>query len=103
MSDESRLDRVYARLMLNHPYGWALYKKMTVRELRPGHCGYFDPDGDWHTLVDLTRPVETLAREGWRAPNAQIRNDCMPESMVWGPKSSSSVRARRVGGTIGTK
>lgn len=101
MPGESRLDRVYARLMSNHPYGWALYKKVTAKDLRPGHCGFFDSDGDWYTLVDLTSPVQELALQGWEPPHAQIQNRD-PESMVWGPKSSSSVRAHQLGGTIGT-
>ncbi|RYP58987.1 hypothetical protein DL771_011041 [Monosporascus sp. 5C6A] len=102
MPDESRLDRVYARLMLNHPYGWALYKKITTKDVRPGYCGYFDPDSDWHTLVDLTSPAEELAGQGWQAPDVGINNNKVPESMIWGPKSSSSVRTRQVGGTVGT-
>lgn len=101
MSSESRLDKIYARLMQNHPYGWALYKKVTAKHLRPGCCGYFDSDGDWRTLVDLTSPAEELEVQGWEPPDP-LKTNRDPESMVWGPKSSSSVRAHQVGGTVGT-
>jgi hypothetical protein len=101
MVEKTRLDRVYAQLLRNHPYGWALYKKTTTRDLHPGSCGYFDTDGDWKSLADLTRPDE-LIRSGWAVPEDPINRHGSSESLVWGPKNSRSVRSHCLGVTAGT-
>ncbi|KAL7792028.1 hypothetical protein V8C37DRAFT_381385 [Trichoderma ceciliae] len=101
MSGKSRLDRVYAQLLSDHPYGWALYKKVTTREIHPGCCGYFDPDGDWHTIADLSDP-DDVAGKGWSLPYDSISDSKAPASTIWGPKSSSSVQTRHIGGTAKT-
>ncbi|KAK5999137.1 hypothetical protein PT974_01526 [Cladobotryum mycophilum] len=101
MTDKSRLDRVYAQLMRHHPYGWALYKKVTKREIFPGSCGYFDPEGDWQTIVDLTGPSHNLVGQGWKVPCDKIHSTRSPESTTWGPKNSGSIESRSVGGTVG--
>ncbi|KAF7549733.1 hypothetical protein G7Z17_g6188 [Cylindrodendrum hubeiense] len=102
MPNKSRLDRVFARLLQNHPYGWALYKKATAEELHPGCCGYFDTDGDWHTLVDLMSSEEDLIRQGWDAPGNKLGNkDEEPETLIWSPKTSKSVVSCQIGGEAG--
>ncbi|KAL7910080.1 hypothetical protein GGI35DRAFT_447809 [Trichoderma velutinum] len=101
MPDQSRLDRVYAGLLRQHPYGWALYKKLTRRDIFPGSCGYFDSDGDWHTLVDLIRQSE-LTSQGWSPPSQKISNNQPPQSMIWGPKVSGGISSSSVGGTVGS-
>lgn len=100
MPDDSRIDRVYAQVMRHHPYGWALYKKVTRRDMFPGSCGYFDPEGDWRGIADLNDPPE-LAKQGWKMPHDDMRFPQPPDSVVWGPKSSGSVNFNHVGGTIG--
>ncbi|KAK4078310.1 uncharacterized protein Triagg1_3326 [Trichoderma aggressivum f. europaeum] len=98
MADKSRLDRVYAKLLSNHPYGWALYKKVTTQDMHPGSCGYFDSDGDWHTIVDLRSP-DDLTTHGWALPDDRINEIRAPGSTRWGPKSSKSVQTICIGGT----
>ncbi|KAK1979859.1 hypothetical protein LZ30DRAFT_595962 [Colletotrichum cereale] len=102
MPPDSRLDRLYARLLADHPYGWALFKKVTTNEIRPGTCGYFDSESDWRTLVDLTSDPEELARDRWKPPSIDLRDkNAAPEHLLWGPKHSNSVNSRRIGGSIG--
>lgn len=98
MADKSRLDRVYAKLLSNHPYGWALYKKVTTQDMQPGSCGYFDSDGDWHTIVDLLSP-DDLTIHGWALPDGKINELRTSGSTRWGPKSSKFVRTLCIGGT----
>lgn len=89
MPNNSRLDRVYARLLQDHPYGWTLYKKFTTDELYPGCCGYFDSDGDWHFIADLTAGKDLVTSRGWTAPDDEIvrsRHE-KSSSLIWGPKS----------------
>lgn len=100
----SRLDRLYAQLLADHPYGWALFKKATTYDIQPGNCGYFDTEGDWHTIVDLTSNPEDLVRDGWKAPGTRIGdNGATPDQMEWGPKYSNSVTSRRIGGSVGSR
>ncbi|KAI5458932.1 hypothetical protein BGZ63DRAFT_426245 [Mariannaea sp. PMI_226] len=102
MSKKSRLDRVFARLLMNHPYGWALYKKVTVKNLRPGAFGYFDADGDWHTLANLSGNQQDLVKLGLNIPDEPVKSSSQtPETLIWGPKSSTSVISREVGGEVG--
>lgn len=100
MPDESRIDRVYAQLMRHHPYGWALYKKITRRDMFPGSCGYFDSEGDWCGIADLNNRQD-LAEQGWKMPDNRIGSTQPPQSVKWGPKISGSVKSNQVGGTIG--
>ncbi|KAL6832825.1 hypothetical protein V8C40DRAFT_236106 [Trichoderma camerunense] len=98
MSGKSRLDRVYAQLMSDHPYGWGLYKKVTTRDIHPGSCGYFDSEGDWNTITDLSSPQD-LTSQGWTIPDDGIYDNNSPGLTTWGPKSSNSIQARCIGGT----
>lgn len=83
--------------MTDHPYGWGLYKKVTTRDLHPGSCGYFDPEGDWNTITDLSDP-QSLTTQGWTTPDDQLHDPEGPKSAIWGPKTSNSIRSRRIGG-----
>ncbi|PYI02627.1 hypothetical protein BO78DRAFT_351287, partial [Aspergillus sclerotiicarbonarius CBS 121057] len=101
----SRLDRMYAHLLQDHPYGWALYKKVTADKIFPGACGYFDSDGDWQTLVNLMDPT-SLSRQNLTAlekdeEGGEESSTCEPEILTWGPKQSGSIRSSSVGGEIG--
>lgn len=102
MRNKSRLDRVFAQLLQHHPYGWALYKKATTRDVHPGCCGYFDTDGDWHTLVDLMSSDEDLTQKGWKSPSDSFNSrDEEPQTLIWGPKTSKTVVSRQLGGEAG--
>ncbi|RSL54595.1 hypothetical protein CEP54_009804 [Fusarium duplospermum] len=101
MANSSRLDRVYAQLLCNHPYGWALFKKVTTKDIFPGVCGFFDTDGDWHPLVNLNDP-SSLADSNMTVPGTGIGKRREPESMVWGPKQSGSTSSNSIGSTVGT-
>lgn len=98
MPGKSRLDRVYAQLMSEHPYGWALYKQVTTRDIHPGSCGYFDSEGDWNTITDLSSPQDLIG-QGWTIPDEGIYDSNGPGSTTWGPKCSNSIQARCIGGT----
>lgn len=91
-SGKSRLDKLYARLMDDHPYGWALYKKVTTREIHPGSCGYFDSEGNWRSIADLSSPHD-LTNQGWTVPDDGIHDGRGPVSMIWGPNCSKSIQS----------
>lgn len=98
MHGKSRLDRVYAQLMSDHPYGWGLYKKVTTRDIHPGSCGYFDSEGDWKSIIDLSSEQDFVS-QGWTIPSDRLFDGKEPESATWGPKTSNSVQRFSIGGT----
>ncbi len=58
MSREKDWDVIFAKCFQYQPEGWAFWKKVASRRLRPGMCGYFDEQGDWQLIVDVTNKVE---------------------------------------------
>jgi hypothetical protein len=54
MSREKDWDVIFANCFEYQPEGWAFWKKVASTNLRPGMCGYFDEQGDWQLVVDIT-------------------------------------------------
>lgn len=98
MAGEARLDRVYAELMLVQPWGWALYKKVLAKDIKPGMCGYFDAEGDWQLILDLEDRGDDCKQWEAVSPPLQLKE---PQALTWGPKKSSKVEQRKIGATIG--
>ncbi|EHK47297.1 hypothetical protein TRIATDRAFT_217898 [Trichoderma atroviride IMI 206040] len=82
-----------------HPYGWGLYKKVTTHDIHPGSCGYFDLEGDWKSIIDLSSEQDLIS-QGWKIPDDEIFDNNGPGSATWGPKTSSSVQSCSIGGTV---
>ena len=75
MPDKDRWDVVYAECFKNQPEGHAFYKKVSITELKPGQCGYFDEQGDWQCIVDLTNADE-LEKSGYSyIPGIKVTED----------------------------
>ena len=45
-------------------------------------CGYFDHEGDWQKIVDLT-DTDAFSRDGWKPANG-IEASLDPGEDVWG-------------------
>jgi hypothetical protein len=89
MVNNERHDRAFAEALTNHPYGWALWKKMTINEdpnFTPGCMGWMNSTGDWCFM-------EKAADASANAKNMG----------VWGPMYSRKVNQLQVGGSGGTK
>ncbi|KIW88217.1 uncharacterized protein Z519_11328 [Cladophialophora bantiana CBS 173.52] len=52
----------YAEYFAHQPEGMAVYRGIDSTMLRPGMCGYFDVNGEWRTIVDLTDSSDLQAR-----------------------------------------
>jgi len=95
-ADENRWDVVYARCFKNQPEGHALYKKFTATELRAGTCGYFDEQGDWYELADLTDQA-ALDKAGLKhVDGITVSQD--PSGEKWPFRKSEHVRKIHTGG-----
>lgn len=58
------LHKVYTEQLKHHSEGHALYLKHSTKEIKPGMCGFFDYDGRWNAIVQLTN-MKTLETGGW--------------------------------------
>ena len=75
MAHEDNWAVVFAECFKNQPEGWAIYKKIAATELKPGMCGYFDPQGDWQPIADLTNKTE-LEKAGFTyVPGITVTDD----------------------------
>lgn len=52
----------YVECFKGQPEGWAVYPPIKSSALKPGMCGYFDVDGIWQTIVDLTDPNDAKSK-----------------------------------------
>lgn len=46
------MDKVYTKSLHSVGFGRPLYH--AAPNLQPGHCGYFDINGHWHLIIDLS-------------------------------------------------
>ena len=85
------LSEVYARCLQDQPYGHALYHPVSSHILKPGACGYFDIDGNWHNIVQIT---DSAALKAMELSPIELHEISVAEEQ-WGPKYSSGVRFLR--------
>jgi hypothetical protein len=81
--------------MRNHPYGTALYTPLPARRFYPGICGYFDANGSWNPVADLSNPV-LLASQGYGPAREKLQRAPLETNIEWGPKASENVKARKI-------
>jgi len=96
-STTDKLNRIYADEMCNHPYGYAIYQPAFTSVIKPGMVGYFDPDGIWSPLVDLT-DTGALTAAGLKPPNKLM--SAPPQEEIWGPMTSKSVSGHNLDSDI---
>jgi hypothetical protein len=90
------LDLAYANFMKNHPFGTALYTPQPYRLFHPGSVGYFDSNGSWNPIADLSSP-EDLAETGYKPVAERLERAPPEKSIQWGPKISSKTKAKKLG------
>ena len=73
-----REDRVFAEGFRFSQEGHAVWPKILSDEMKPGACGYFNGDGDWVTLVQLT--ATSAVKEILRLPTPASTTDIAPEA-----------------------
>lgn len=86
------LHQVYASYMRNHPYGTAVYRPLPYRDFHPGSVGYFDANGDWNHITDLSNPA-ALEADQYTAPPEPLHLAPPDTHIEWGPKASRNIRA----------
>jgi hypothetical protein len=48
----------YPKALAMNSYGYALYHPQQSSAIQLGTAGYFDGEGDWHTLINLLSPSD---------------------------------------------
>ncbi|KDR73010.1 hypothetical protein GALMADRAFT_101440 [Galerina marginata CBS 339.88] len=91
------LDRQYAEIMKNHPFGLALYRPLPLSVFSPGSCGYFDDFGSWNPITHLENDV-MLTKKGLEKVPEEDALDKAPvdNGITWGPKTSANVKATKL-------
>jgi hypothetical protein len=95
------LNRIYANEMQNHPYGYALYQPVFNNIIKPGAIGFFDRDGFWSPVSDLTDP-DSLKVAGLKPPK-HVLSPAPPQDQTWGPMTSRSVSGHNLDASAGTE
>ena len=84
----------YAEAFADQSLGHALLHPCPTNRLYPGVCGYFDVEGDWHTILDIPDLENELKM---LPPELKFTTleDCPPIPpsglIVWEPKCSADV------------
>ncbi|GIJ84873.1 hypothetical protein Asppvi_003724 [Aspergillus pseudoviridinutans] len=78
----------YAQLMAPNKDGHYLYKPQPFSIFHPGVIGYFDNDGDWHFITDISQPghPESLGFTGL----GRTLYPTEPKESMWKTRSSGS-------------
>ena len=96
MPAKRKLDQEYAKAMENHPFGIAMYRPLSQSLFKVGACGYFDDFGSWQPIVDLERPDQLLRKNLSPLDIDELEKAPLDEGVIWGPKISSKMKARKV-------
>ncbi|KAJ6082737.1 hypothetical protein N7499_007611 [Penicillium canescens] len=97
-SEGKPLDIEYADQMRSHPYGTALYNPQPHNIFHPGMVGYFDRDGNWNPIIDLskqpdpTSPTSTTTLK----PPPTLPPLATPEHQTWGPKLGLKTHSHQI-------
>lgn len=77
----------YTELMKPNKQGNFLFTPQRFSKLHPGAIGFFDKDGMWHLITDLSVPGGP-EKDGYKAPRRVVSND-KPFESTWRSKTSS--------------
>lgn len=84
----------YAEAFADQSLGHALLHPCPTSRLHPGVVGYFDSEGDWHTiinLIDLENELKTLPSELKFTTLDEVPPPSPSGMITWEPKCSANV------------
>jgi len=88
----------YAKNMEFHGIGSALFQPISAIDMTPPCCGYFDRNGDWNHITNLTTERAIAEREGY-LPLAQAPIKVTDIGIEWQPKTSLGMQAYTIDGS----
>ncbi|KAK5448075.1 hypothetical protein LTS15_009099 [Exophiala xenobiotica] len=91
MTSDDRLDVLYAKCFGDQPEGHFLYRPASSGRLKSGVCGFFDHQGDWQVVADLTSP-EDLEKEGYSSVSGIEVDEADIGGAEWGLRMSWNIQ-----------
>ncbi|KAK3620138.1 hypothetical protein LTR22_025710, partial [Elasticomyces elasticus] len=74
------------------PEGCAIYQPIKSSAMKPGMCGYFDVDGIWQTIVDLTNPDHVKAKNLPPVDGVAFSGPNLATTRNWGLRTSRDIK-----------
>lgn len=81
----------YTECFRGQDEGWAVYPPIKSSALKPGMCGYFDVDGIWQTIVDLTNPDDVQSKNLPAVHDVEFSSGNLADTKHWGLRKSKDV------------
>lgn len=102
MSHYKDLRDVYAHRMAFHGCGYALYRPVAAEDMVPPCCGFFDRNGDWNLIANISTDHPAP-----NDPYPWVPLDYMPKKTTdigieWQPKTSLGTMEHSLAGSIET-
>ncbi|KAL2697333.1 hypothetical protein AAEP93_011237 [Penicillium crustosum] len=88
MGKPTTLDIEYASLMARNPEGTFLYIPPTFKKFHPGSVGFFDENGGWNQITDLSKEGQPKI-DGFTALGRTLSRE-EPTASMWKTRSSES-------------
>lgn len=101
MSHYNDLREVYAKKMEFHGYGYGLYHPVAVEDLRVPCCGFFDRNGDWNLICNLTTTRLPPEQDDW-VPLEYLPQPTTEIGIDWEPKTSLGTQEHVLSGSAET-
>lgn len=93
----------YVECFKGQPEGWPLYPAIKSTALKPGMCGYFDVDGIWQVIVDLSDPEDVQAKGYPPVHGVDYSGGNLAENAHWGVRKSEHVEEEEITATADAK
>ena len=100
MSSTRELHQLYAQRMMHHGTGYALFTPVSSRDLIPPCCGFFDRNGDWNLVTQISHDP-AVQRKGF-LPLREKPRQVTEVSIIWRPKTSTGVKEDNVSANADT-
>ena len=102
-SKDVDLAGLYAQHMEHHGCGKGLFLPVSVADLSPPCCGFFDRNGDWNLISGLGySESNTVQKNGFIGLTEPLR-DITSIDIKWQPKTSTGVQEDTVDTSAGTR
>jgi hypothetical protein len=103
MPSEENWAEDYVECFRGQAEGWPLYHPIKSTALKPGMCGYFDVDGMWQTIVDLTDPEDVKAKGFPPVHGVEYSSGNLAATTHWGVRKSTHVRQEDISASAAGK
>lgn len=90
----------YVECFRGQPEGWAIYQPIRSSSLKPGMCGYFDVDGMWQTIVDLTNPDYAKSKNLPPVHGVTYSEGNLATTKHWGLRKSTDVKQEDISADV---